>query len=616
MTVTGDCYNNKYRITGTVMEEGYSEPNIIQTGNTWNHIVVTYTPGGSKNTLPAGTLKFWVNGLVKYKVENFIGLQLRALNEWSDKQIGVPFNMSWGGGTQGLAESQTFGGTDYNDRNMLLQTNFAGTFEGELSQLRFYDKTLNVLEIRNNFFVDCRRYCRPDTFGGIQTVQPNYGNCGDCKSPIPSYILTPCVPIPTFTSVWNTLLGDEQPIITLPLIMGGNYDFIVDWGDGTTNIITSYNQPEITHTYLSGGTYEVKIMGTIEGWSFNYGYASDKIINILEWGPLRLGNSGFNFYGCIYLDLSSVTDVLNLSGITNLSYMFNECFSLTTINNVELWDVSNVTDMSGMFMFTNMVYNQDISGWDVSNVTDMSGMFVFTTSIPDISSWDVSSVNSMSGMFAYASSFNQDISGWDVSNVTDMGGVFLNTPFNQDISSWDVSNVTNMEYMFNAAGAFNQDISSWDVSNVTNMGYMFNAAGAFNQDISGWDVSNVTDMSGMFRNTPFNQDISGWDVSNVTDMSAIFSFTNQFNQDISGWNVSNVTDMRYMFWSAAAFNQDISSWDVSNVTDMSTMFSSAIVFNQDLSSWCVILIPSTPIGFSSAAFAWVLPKPIWGTCPP
>ena len=208
MTVTGDCYNNKYKITGTVMEEGYSEPNIIPTGDSWNHIVVTFTPGGSKNTLPSGTLKFWVNGLVKYRVENFINLQLRALNEWSDKQIGVPFNMSWGGGTQGLTESQTFGGPDYNDRNMLLQTNFAGTFEGELSQLRFYDKTLDVLEIRNNFFVDCRRYCRPDTFGGAQIVQPNY-NCGNCKSgSLPSYILTPCLPI----------TGDTQNIIDAIII--------------------------------------------------------------------------------------------------------------------------------------------------------------------------------------------------------------------------------------------------------------------------------------------------------------------------------------------------------------------------------------------------------------
>ena len=203
MTVTGDCYNNKYRITGTVMEEGYSEPNIIPSGNTWNHVVVTYVAGGSKNTLPAGTLRFWVNGLVKYKVDNFIGLKLRALDEWSDKQIGVPFNMTWGGGTQGLAESQTFGGPDYGDRNLLLQTNFAGSFEGELSQLRFYEKPLNVLEIRNNFFVDCRRYCRPDTFGGSQTVQPNSIVCGECKSPIPAYILNQCgdKPIDDFTFI-------------------------------------------------------------------------------------------------------------------------------------------------------------------------------------------------------------------------------------------------------------------------------------------------------------------------------------------------------------------------------------------------------------------------------
>jgi hypothetical protein len=192
MTVTGECLNNEFHITGTVPEEGYSEPNIIPSGNTWNHIAVTYTAGGFKNTLPAGTLRFWVNGLVKYKVENFIGLQLRALEEWSDKQIGVPFNMTWGGGTQGLAESQTFGGPDYADRDLLIQTNFAGSFEGELSQLRFYEKPLDVLEIRNNFFVDCRRYCRPDTFGGAQIVQPNSSLCGECKNPLPPFIFIPC----------------------------------------------------------------------------------------------------------------------------------------------------------------------------------------------------------------------------------------------------------------------------------------------------------------------------------------------------------------------------------------------------------------------------------------
>ena len=67
--------------------------------------------------------------------------------------------------------------------------------------------------------------------------------------------------------------------------------------------------------------------------------------------------------------------------------------------------------------------------------------------MPDLTYWDVSSVTNMSGMFSHiygGAMFNQDISGWDVSNVTNMAGMFLgNQYFNQDLSSWDVSNVTN-----------------------------------------------------------------------------------------------------------------------------------------------------------------------------
>ena len=34
-------------------------------------------------------------------------------------------------------------------------------------------------------------------------------------------------------------------------------------------------------------------------------------------------------------------------------------------------------------------FNQDISSWDVSNVTDMGGMFSNSSFNQDISSWDV-----------------------------------------------------------------------------------------------------------------------------------------------------------------------------------------------------------------------------------
>jgi hypothetical protein len=48
---------------------------------------------------------------------------------------------------------------------------------------------------------------------------------------------------------------------------------------------------------------------------------------------------------------------------------------------------------------------------------------------------------------------------------------------------------------------------------------------------------------------------------------------------------------------------------------MNMMFNSADVFNQDLSKWCVSKIPTAPLWFSRYAYAWTLPKPVWGTCP-
>jgi hypothetical protein len=180
MTVSVGCYNNKERITGTTMEEGYSDKVIFKDKNKWYHVVVTYTENSVKHGLPAGVLKFWVNGKVVYRVNDFIGLKLRALDEWSDKQLGVPFNISWGGGTQGLLESQTFNGPDVADYGLELENNFAGTFEGEISQLRFYEKPLNLLEIRNNLFIDCPRYCVYENFGGSIIIDPNSEFCDDC----------------------------------------------------------------------------------------------------------------------------------------------------------------------------------------------------------------------------------------------------------------------------------------------------------------------------------------------------------------------------------------------------------------------------------------------------
>lgn len=356
-----------------------------------------------------------------------------------------------------------------------------------------------------------------------------------------------------FISTWDTTLTSEGSSgsnqIRLPIFEAGNYNFVVDWGDGIQDVITSGDQEEKLHTYAYEGVYTITITGQIEGWAFDSSGDRLKIVEVGQWGDLRLGDFGSYFNGTENLKITA-TDKLNLAGT---KYMFS-AFAQSGIDNVpgmNEWDVSQVTDMNAMF-YAARNFNQDIGDWDTSNVTVMRYMF--------------------SGAF----SFNQDIGGWDISNVENIEYMFSGArAFNQDIGRWDVSNLKSMRGMFQFANSFNQDIGGWDVSNVENMQIMFAGARSFDQDISRWDVSRVQDFSGMFNTTAFNQDIGGWDLGNAINMDAMFRSARFFDQNIGGWDVSNVENMRGMFRGAVSFDQDISGWDVSQVTDMTDMFTVA-----------------------------------------
>ena len=197
------------------------------------------------------------------------------------------------------------------------------------------------------------------------------------------------------------------------------------------------------------------------------------------------------------------------SGINDMSDMFNDQIvnaSISTFNqNLHHWDVSNVNNMSRMFVDAEN-FNQPLNNWDVSNVTDMSFMFFDAKSFDQpLSNWDVSNVTSMRGLFGgsdFDLIFNQPINNWDVSNVIDMAGVFQNNiAFNQFIGNWDVSNVTDMGLMFFNAKSFDQPVNNWNVSNVTDMRSMFSKATTFNQDLGVWSFNQNVSLSNFLNNT-------------------------------------------------------------------------------------------------------------------
>ncbi len=266
----------------------------------------------------------------------------------------------------------------------------------------------------------------------------------------------------------------------------------------------------------------------------------------------------------------------------------------------------------------------EVVAWGDVGFTSLFRAFSTAVNLETVpaSSKGIENVSSMREMFLGASSFNGEIGDWNTSNVTNMLWMFSGaTSFNQDIGGWITTNVTNLNGMFRDATSFNQDIGGWDTRNLTYLSAVFSGATSFNQDIGRWETGNVEHFGALFRDaTSFNQDIGGWNTGKVTDMSAMFNGATSFNQDIGGWNTGNVVNMTSMFRGASSFNQDIGNWDTGKAGTVANqglgfMFNDATAFNQDLSGWCVSLITTQPPSFDTGATSWVLPRPVWGTCP-
>ncbi|MDD2537711.1 MAG: BspA family leucine-rich repeat surface protein, partial [Candidatus Absconditabacteria bacterium] len=314
-----------------------------------------------------------------------------------------------------------------------------------------------------------------------------------------------------FITTWQTTTANES--ITIPTI-GAGYDFIVDWGDGSTG---SYNgtAPVVQHTYATPGVRTIKISGAFPRIYFNDGGDKNKILTVEQWGDVEWTSMANAFYGASNLAVLA-TDTPQFNTVSTVS--FNQMFRGTTnlTGNFNHWDTSKVTDMYALFAeATN--FNQPIENWDTSKVTTMNSLFY------------------------QASNFNQPLSGWDTSSVIDVWGMFYGaSSFNQPIENWDMSSVTNMRSMFYGANSFNQPIENWDTSSATNMYLMFRGASAFNQPLGGWNTSQVTTMQEMFYGaTNFDQDLSARSVTGVIDA------TNMFNgAKLSTYNYNALLDSR------------------------------------------------------------------------
>ena len=204
-------------------------------------------------------------------------------------------------------------------------------------------------------------------------------------------------------------------------------------GDGSlTEIITTYNDVRLAHSYEYPGEYSIRISGMITGMCFGETASASKLYEIESWGNFRFTvDATHTFLGCSNLTITA-TDSPSLLGVTKVEGLFKDC---TSLSNPDLgsWMMSSVSSFKDMFSgCTN--FNADISSWDVHFGVLFTGMFNDCTNFnQDIGGWDTSSAINLSNMFRNCVNFNQDISGWDITHVTTMSGMFANVSLNPGV---------------------------------------------------------------------------------------------------------------------------------------------------------------------------------------
>jgi len=187
----------------------------------------------------------------------------------------------------------------------------------------------------------------------------------------------------------------------------------------------------------------------------------------------------FQFF-CYLSKLETITGLkyLNTANVTDMSYMFYSCSSLTSLD-VTHFNTANVTDMHCMFEDCSSLTSLDVTHFNTAKVTDMESMFSSCSSLTslDVSHFNTANVTNMSYMFSNCVALTSlDVTNFDTANVTDMTRMFMycSSLTSLDVTNFNTANVTDMSYMFaNCAALTSLYLTNFNTANVTDMERMF-----------------------------------------------------------------------------------------------------------------------------------------------
>ena len=269
---------------------------------------------------------------------------------------------------------------------------------------------------------------------------------------------------------------------------------------------------------------------------------------------------------------------------TSLSKFFRSLRKLETITGLEYLNTDKVTNMSYMFSGCSSLTSLDVTHFNTENVKYMNSMFYSCSSLTslDVTHFNTAKVGNMNGMFSSCSKLTSlDVTHFNTANVTNMNNMFYNCSAltSLDVTKFDTRNVTNMESMFESCFKLTSlDVTKFNTANVKYMNCMFYSCSSLTSlDVTHFNTANVTNMVRMFSGCSklTSLDVTKFNTEKVTDMSYMFTSCLKLTSlDVTNFNTMNVKNMISMFYDCSALTSlDVTQFNTAKVTNMSRMFS-------------------------------------------
>ena len=324
-------------------------------------------------------------------------------------------------------------------------------------------------------------------------------------------------------------------------------------------------------------------------------------------------------------------EYLNTEKVTNMSYMFFQCSSLTSLD-VTHFNTAKVTNMNSMFDSCSSLTSLDVTYFNTANVTGMNNMFYSCSALTTIYAsdnfvtdkveysynmfYDCTSLkgttleyvasktdhnyancgtdgyftpgcgyaefDNATGTLTFSYKVVKPEGAYDLNvGITEPGWRTHKNEIKKVVFDTSFANArpTSCYYWFyeckNLANI--EGIENLNTEKVTNMELMFaNCSTLTSLDVTKFNTANVTTLMSMFSDCSSlkSLDVTNFDTRNVTNMFYMFNNCSGLTSlDVTKFNTAKVRNMYSMFMNCSGLKSlDVTNFDTGNVISMAYMF--------------------------------------------